>query len=1014
MCELVNFILKCTGANFSVDHTDIKDIDHIPWRIEDLQDSHVNSGFSEYPLISKDKALRNFKSILVDFFSMLVESLHHSSVLYNDPALLENIHIWVATMTDSGDRAFRHTGAVFSLAMASEMCKVAQEVHATISTARKQLESEKKKKTVNKGRIGAIQSTVREGEAKLEMIDSYLLDVFDSVWIHRYRDVDPKIRLECVNALSQWAHNYRELFFDAHYLRYLGWMLSDASSQVRTTTVAQLRKIYESKLNVAAVRAFTERFRARMVEVAAGDADVAIRASAIELLDLVRDAGLLEPEDIDSVGRLIFDSESRVRHKAGRFFVANVEEVFESKTEEVAEDLNEFFGDEEEEDIESPKRSWIKFKSLVTMLQDYDSQEDHLQEKPNSAALGALSGAPVESRFVLATESVYPHLEELEQWRSLAGYLLYDHSQIDNTPVEDDAAETIKSLYKLEEGQEVILLEVLVCAVRLRIVEVAKSDIDKRGRKVKALTDKIPELQEEIAYNLAQIIPQLLNKFGAIPEAASVVLRLEHLVDLNIIQDLQKHATAYTLLLNDINKQFLTHSDQDVLAEASVALVHARSSDEMKEAMENKVQELWDDLVDALGTLTQSKSVKDGSSIPRRDLAELTNTVSRISHLAGIADCTNILETRPSPRSKKLKQNLEAPFNTLIRLTKRGLRDPEADVEIQSLEAELVVNSMKSLLLYFMWKVQTLTTALKSGKARFSTAYFEALAGGRELFIATLTATLQKQAVLDDTRFAALITLLDVQTLFGTLRHVGSSAKDSSEVDEDALLQIQSFAQEINPSTQVLIARFHDLAQRAYAKRSKRDLGSEGDDLPLESEQDLKALPSDDEDDEEEDDVGDAAAATERLRLTILAERRFCELSGKLVLAIVGRVLDASGSQRGKLRQKLLRNKARLGTNYKEVVSYLEERKSHRSVIAPSDKQTLIENGISKDAECKGTGNIADKENDNDEAEPMSDIEEDEEEDLRARGLVNDEAAVDGEDEELPIADEVEDDVIGD
>lgn len=999
-----------------MDHTDIKDIDHTPWRVEDLQDSHVESGFFEYPLISKDKAFRNFKSVLVDFFSMLVESLHHSSVLYTDPALLENIHVWVATMSDSGDRAFRHTTTVISLSMATEMCKVAQEVNATISTARKQLEAEKKKKTVNKGRIAAIQSTIRDGEAKLEMIDSFLVDVFDSVWIHRYRDVDPKIRLECVYALSQWAHNHRELFFDAHYLRYLGWMLSDTSPQVRAATVAQLRKIYESKLNVAAVRAYTERFRERMVEVATSDADVAIRASAIELLDLVRDAGLLEPDDIDSVGRLIFDSESRVRNKAGRFFVANVEEVFESKTEEVAEDLNDFFGEEDEEDLESPKRSWIKFKCLVTMLQDYDSQEEEaLQEKTSSTALEALSGAPVESRFILATESVYHHMEELEQWRSLAGYLLYDHSQIDDAPAEDDTAGRIRSLYKLEEGQEVILLEVLVCAVKLRIVEVAKSDIDKRGRKVKALSDKIPDLQEEVAHNLAQIIPQLLNKFGAIPEAASVVLRLEHLVDLNIIQDLQKHATAYTSLLNDINKQFLTHSDQDVLAEASVAFVHARSSDEMKEAMESKVQELWDDMVDALGTLTQSKNVQEGTSIRPRDLAELTNTVTRISHLASIADCTSILETRPSPSSKKRKQNLEAPFNTLIHLTKRGLRDPESDEEINSLETELIVNSMKSLLLYFMWKVQTLTTALKSGKARFSTAYFEAFARGRELFVATLTAILQKQTVLDDTRFAAIMTLLDVQTLFGTLRHAGPSAKSATEVDEDVVLQIQSLAQEIDPSTQVLIARFHDLAERTYAKKSKRDLGSK-DDLPLESEQDLKALPSDDDDEEEEEeDDADGAAAKERLRLTILAERRLCELTGKIVLAIVGRVLDASGPQRGKLKQKLLKNKTRLGTNYKEVVAYLEERKPNRNVVPQKDKQPQAENGASKDAQAKATGEITGKENDNDDAEPMSDIEEDDEEDLRARGLVHDEEGLDREEEEGGVAaDEDEDEIMGD
>jgi cohesin complex subunit SA-1/2 len=70
--------------------------------------------------------------------------------------------------------------------------------------------------------------------------------------------------------------------------------------------------------------------------MATRDADVGIRAHTVEVLDLIRDAGLLEPADIDTVGRLVFDMEPRVRKAAGRFFVANVEDVFEANTEEVS------------------------------------------------------------------------------------------------------------------------------------------------------------------------------------------------------------------------------------------------------------------------------------------------------------------------------------------------------------------------------------------------------------------------------------------------------------------------------------------------------------------------------------------------------------------------------------------------------------------------------------------------------------------------------------------------------
>src|SRR5204862_6616066 len=123
----------------------------------------------------------------------------------------------------------RHTATIVSLAIVTAVCKLAREVSTTGSNSRKQMETEKKKRSANKGRIGAMQSKVQEGEKKLETIDEILRDSFDTVFVHRYRDVDPKIRAECMNALGNWISTYREMFFEGQYLRYLGWVLSDTN-----------------------------------------------------------------------------------------------------------------------------------------------------------------------------------------------------------------------------------------------------------------------------------------------------------------------------------------------------------------------------------------------------------------------------------------------------------------------------------------------------------------------------------------------------------------------------------------------------------------------------------------------------------------------------------------------------------------------------------------------------------------------------------------------------------------
>ncbi|EED12895.1 nuclear cohesin complex subunit (Psc3), putative [Talaromyces stipitatus ATCC 10500] len=1006
MRVLFNLFLQSTGADLSVDTADVTDEDHWPQRIQDLQEAHLDTEPSDYPLISRDRRFRNFRSTIVDFCDSWVENLHRSSLLYNSFAPGLKAETWLNIMSSSGNRAFRHTATLCSITIASALCDVAEEIATAVSTSRKQLESEKRKKQANKGRINTIENTIQENEEKLVVIEELLREAFDTMWVHRYRDVDFKIRSECYSGLARWIQTHREMFFEPQYVRYLGWGLSDSVTQVRFAVVAQLRLIYEIKFSIATLRTFTGRFLRRLVEMALRDTDTNVRTSTVELLGLIRNQGLMENAEIDQVGQLVFDAESRIRKVAGRFFAANLEEIYETHTEEMAEDINETFGDQEDEDdFEAPKRSWIKYKCLVDILQSYDGQrDDQTIERQRLGTVEALSGAPVESRFFLATEAIYQHLKELSQWQSLAGYLLYDHSQISESPPQDEVS-NVRQFFALEEGQDIILLEVLVCAVKLRILEIARSDINKRGQKIKSLTDKIPELQEETAHHLTQIIPRLLNKFGAVPEAASAVLRLEHLVDLDKIQNLQKDTTSYTSLLNDINRQFLTHSDQDVLVEASVAFLHARSSDEMKEAMESKVQELWDDMIETLSTISQNRNVQAGSSVAKNVLVELSNTVTRIANLASIVDCTSVIETVPGTVGKKRKQSSEAPFNTLIHLVNRGLREEESDEELRGLETELIVNSIKTLLFYFMWKVQALSTAVKSRTAKYSTSYFETLAKSRDVFAATLTAVMQSRKILDDIRFSAVTTFLDLQTLFGTLRNIGMHVKGGPEkVDEDVLFQTQGLAQEVTPSTQDLISKFHDVAERSLAKKLKKEIRSsvEDDNGLLESAQDLKDLPSDDEeenDEQDEDAVEDESVATERLRLTILAEQRLCELTGKIVLAIIGRVIDNSGSQRGELKKKLLVNKSLLGHNYKEVVSFLEDRKARPDTSAklrnkqdaaarlgtlrPDEPLELEDDPIEDDAD----------------AHPAA-VEEDEDEDLRARGLVEEHIDDDNENTE--------------
>lgn len=45
--------------------------------------------------------------------------------------------------------------------------------------------------------------------------------------MHRYRDIDPNIRMCCIESLGEWIFSYPSLFLQDLYLKYLGWTLND-------------------------------------------------------------------------------------------------------------------------------------------------------------------------------------------------------------------------------------------------------------------------------------------------------------------------------------------------------------------------------------------------------------------------------------------------------------------------------------------------------------------------------------------------------------------------------------------------------------------------------------------------------------------------------------------------------------------------------------------------------------------------------------------------------------------
>ncbi len=989
--ELVNFVLKSAGCDLQVSADDIQDPENIGGKVGELQEEYqavgifMSSGWTDancllqqdiadYPLISKAKSSHHFRANLANFFTSLVEAMHESGVMYEEEIpLIENIHVWFATMTSCFSRPFRHTATVVSLAVTSGLCAMVTREIDMVAKVRLLMEGEKNKKASNKARLADYKRTIEASEKKQQFLKGKIDDFFETVYVHRYRDVDPKIRTECVEAMGDWITGLSSVFLEGAYLRYLGWMLSDTHPPVRHAVVKQLHRIMEIKANVGGMRHFIERFRTRIIEMATRDSETEIRAATVHFVNLIRESGLLEPDDIDKIGRLIFDSEHRVRKAVVEFFVASMNDVYENKVEELGgeEDLEEVLS-ADREDFDATRREWIKLKTLAEILSAYDSEDSdempsQIQTRNDSKFLN-VSGT--ESRFTLA--------DILKEWEVLAGYLLFDHS---SKPSGNKTERALKQKVKPTESEEIILLEILNAVVRMASSANGDEAAKSRNKSKKLFTKaELAEKNEATARQLATLIPRLLKKYGANPHTATIVLRLEHVLNLEIFEELRQSA-VYAKLLDEISTQFNGHADRGVLTEAGAAFLHAKSYADLEEVTESKIQSLWEDAVSILRRINKAGEISIRGSFRESITIELSHNLARIDKLASISSCVEPLEA--AGRSDE-----PLPIKILLDVVARGNFE-EPDPDRDELEDEVVLSAIRSSMFYFMWKMHALTESISAGE-KIHDIDIDNLRELQEHFISNLITSLSSRATLDPVRLFATGTLLDLLVLFSTIRSSKKSkAKNGvlAEAAKEPNENLQSLVQEITPEVQQELTAIFEQAEKQFAKKAKKTLVEPGDDeAPEDLESDIE-----DEDDEDTTDV-------ERQAEMLKAEQRLCELSGKLVLAILAKVIDASGPLAGKLRTRIQRNKDRLGPNFKKVLEYLEDPKSKQK---QKSHKSNLEQAAAVGKKAAKSAELVEEEDEEDDPFDEPEVEEGDVEDLRRRELLDEEpvASVAGDSE---------------
>ena len=1016
LAEVVNFLLRCAGCSSLVTEHDVEDPDGCTNRLTDIQDEYQATEPTDYPLVGKGKAGPAFKETMSGFLNVLIKSIAANGLLYRNTMLIDNIEIWFSTMSSAANRAFRHTATTASLSVMTALCEVVAERANEASATQRQAEGDRKKANFNKARVKQLEQRARDATKAQDFIEAQLKDWFDTVFIHRYRDVDPVIRRECANGLGDWIMALPHMFFDGQHLRYLGWVLSDAASATRGEVVKQLKRFYKEENKIGGLKTFTERFRPRIVEIATSDAESTVRASGIELLDILRENGLLEPDDVDAIGRLVYDSDIRVRKAVSKFFAENVNDLYNSKVDDLGglESLEEALPEIAEGNFEVPSLYWLKFKSLAEMMVAYDIDEELPSQVERNRGDGGLTlhAAATESRFTLAADALFEKIDEIEDWQALAGYLLFDHSGGRANGVADDALSQLKHECVLTEKEEFVLLEVVSSSVKHTLVDIAEKSTSTKSRLTKKQREDLSDEHEEAARHLANIIPHLLKKFGDVPRTAAAILRMESVLNLPPLHDLHQDSITYGALLDDIRKQFMSHGTDEVLAPASKAIQHAKSYVELDDVTGEKLAGLWEDVINNLAELLNPDTVTIRGASQSEELVALSNNLLRIIRLSQVANPIPSLEdNRVAAANETTGANYQGAIDYIIALIQRALptSGPAVDPEEAALEDEVAARAAEAALRYLQWKLNTIIKVLSTGTAtEIPYEELEPLAARRDQYVENLQSALETRRTSDSVNCTLARYMLELHSCAVVLKTI--QPKPGARDDWDVLIM------NLQPPYLKSIMKVFSAVEKDFARLSGKKLedkvsAKEADEVDLNADP-LDDDPLSDSESDEDDNPTQTQASQQRKetkqRNTVLAEQKLCELTGSMIFAIHAKVVDGAST-----RRRLERNKLKLGPNFKEMCTYLEignAKKSTKSKAKPKGKA----NGELPNAKPSAKSNAIVPEDEMD--DEIEDVDREDEEALRLRELVveEDDHAAEQEDGEGAGAEVEVESVLGD
>ncbi|KAG8067397.1 hypothetical protein GUJ93_ZPchr0005g15585 [Zizania palustris] len=555
MFQILAMLFEACGARheFYADYLDEADVDNVVFSLVEL----ARKGMVEDNYSSKHKDLRNFKENLVSFWDTLVHECQNGPLF--DDILFQKIKDYVVALSCTPPRVYRQVASLVGLQLVTSLISVAKTLSGQRETTQRQLNAEKKKQS-DGPLVESLNKRLSRTHENITYLEEFMRKIFSGLFMHRYRDVDPEIRMSCIKSLGTWVVSYPSLFLQDIYLKYLGWTLNDKNAGVRRTSILALQSLYEVDDNIPSLGLFTERFYSRMIQLA-DDVDISVAVSAIGLIKQLLRHQLLSDDDLGPLYDLLIDEPPMIRRAIGELVYDHLIAQNIKTSQSGARDVNN-------------ESSEVHIGRMLQILREF-------------------SDDPVLSSYVI--DDIWDDMKAMKDWKCIISMLL------DENP-----------LTELTDMDGTNLVRMLRASAKKAVGErIVPATDNRKLYHNKAQKEILGNSKHEITTALLKKYPQLLRKYISDKAKISPLVDMMMLMKLEMYS-LKRQEQNFKAAIDLMVDAFFKHGDKDTLRSCIKAITFCCTNGQadLQNYAENKLKNIEDELV--VKVKTAIKEVETG------------------------------------------------------------------------------------------------------------------------------------------------------------------------------------------------------------------------------------------------------------------------------------------------------------------------------------------------------------------------------------------------------------------